>query len=161
MSLMIPAATIAVLRKQNNVSVDLWGIACDLYIISNSDEYSDDGSFEIETDDIYGNDGEYEYTHYTTKVWIDWSPNMYRLRALGLYSEGELPILARFSTQAIDDAGDTVDVDILEKSYIKIDMNYVPASAGNYDEFEINAIMTGYKHDATVAKQFKLAPRRV
>ena len=78
-----------------------------------------------------------------------------------MYSEGELPILARFSTQATNDDGELVDIDVIEKSYIKIDMNYVPDSVGNYDEFEVNAIMTGHKHDATVAKQFKLAPRRL
>jgi len=54
MSRMIPTETIAALRKFNNVSVDLYGIACDLYIILNSDVEDTD---EIESQDIYGNDG--------------------------------------------------------------------------------------------------------
>jgi len=153
MSDMLPQRSINALRKQNDISVDLYGIDCDLYIPNNLSD--------MDAYDVYDDHADYEYDHYITKVWVEWSPNMYRLRAMGLYSEGDLPVLARFGKQAIADNDTIVNVDILVKSYIIVDPQYVPDNFEGYDEFEIVDLVGGNMHDAVIAKQYKLAPRRI
>lgn len=153
MSRMIPRETIDALRKQADVTLDNYGIDCDLYIPSNLDATEDL--------DIYAKPTDYKYTHYATKVFIEWSPNQYRLRRYGIYAEDETPIIARFGRTATDDDGVTVNVDISVHSYIRIEMEYVPNNYSDTDEFEIVSVALGNAHDAVIAKVFKLAPRRV
>jgi hypothetical protein len=153
---MIPRRTIDALRTFNDVSVDIYGIDCDLYVPSavvlNTEE----------TFDIYGEDSQMpSYTHYAAKVWIEWSPEGRRLRKYGLDMEKEVPILARFAEQAINDSLVEVNVDITIHSYIKVATEYVPNNVSDTDEFEMVDILVGNMHDAIVSKIYKLAPRRV
>ena len=97
MSKMIPRETIDVLRNYHNVSVNNYGISCDLYIPSNAPAVDELG--------IYATVADVTYVHYTALVYVEWSPNANRLRAKGLYTEGELPIIARFSGKATSDTG--------------------------------------------------------
>jgi len=155
MSNMIPDETVEALRKMGDVSVDNYGIDCDLYIISNP--------VAVDALDIYAKPTDATFEHYTTKVWIEWTPNIYRLRALGMHVEDELPILARFARTAKNDSGSNSAVNILKGSYIKIGMNYVPEtfSYDGIEEFSIIDIMLGHIHDAVTNKQYIIAPRRV
>jgi hypothetical protein len=152
MSKMIPQQTVDVLRDQLNVSVDNYGINCDLYIPSNV--------ASIERKDVYSKPTDYEYDHYTTLIWIEWSPTMRRLRALGLFAENELPIIARFKTEAYADDHTIRQVDVLVGSYVRIPVQFVPGKYSKTDEFEIVDLLTGPFHDAVVSKVYKLAPRR-
>jgi hypothetical protein len=57
--------------------------------------------------------GDLSYIPYTAKVFIDVQPDIKRLRKLGLYTEGSLPIVAKFGRRAapldssIEDPEDT------------------------------------------------------
>lgn len=150
---MIPNRSIAAFRNFNDVSVNNFGFEVDLYIPNNV--YAD-----VEDNDAYSKPGDYEYDHYTAMVFIDWSPNIYRLRNIGMYTEGELPILARFKTTATNDTGVSESVDIVRHSYIKVPTQYVPDKTSVTDEFDIVDVLTFNMHDAALAKQHKLAPRR-
>ncbi|MHA1591100.1 MAG: hypothetical protein ACTSUP_01185 [Candidatus Heimdallarchaeaceae archaeon] len=152
MSKQIPRRTIDALRKQVNVSLDNYGISCSLYIPNNLDE--------TETFDIYQTPSDYTYDHYTTKVFIEWNPNIYRLKAKGLHVDGELPIIVRFPYEATDDDGNIVDVDILRHSYFGIEPEYIPENYEGIEEFELVDIMLDKFHDAVVVKSFKAVPRR-
>lgn len=152
MSKMIPQATVDVLRHQLNVSVDNYGIDCDLYIPNNLED--------LEPKDIYVEPTDLTYDHYTTLIWIEWSPTTKRLRALGVFAEHELPILARFKTEAFADDHTIRQVDVLVGSYVKIPLQFVPDKYSKTDEFEIVDLLTGKMHDSVVAKVYKLAPKR-
>ena len=152
MSHMLPRETVDCLRTQVNVSLDLYGIDCDLYVPNNL--------ATTETYDIYQEPGDYTYDHYTTKVFIQWNPNIYRLKAKGLYVDGELPIIVRLPYTATDDDGETVAVDILRHSYISIEPEYVPSNYEGLEEFELVDIIVDKFHDKVVVKSFKAVPRR-
>jgi len=133
MSQMLPRETVDALRKQVNVSLDLYGISCDLYIPNNLSE--------TEVYDIYQTPGDYTFDHYTSKVFVNWNPNIYRLKAKGLYIDGD-------------------DVDILRHSYISIEPEYVPDNYEGIEEFELIDIVVDKFHDKVVVKSFKAVPRR-
>jgi len=148
MSKMIPQETVDVMRNFVNVSVDIYGIDCELHIPNNLDT--------VETYDVYQKPSDFVYdTTITTLVWIEWAPNKHRLRKLGLFVEDEIPMLAWFKyVEGLQ------DVDIKIGSWFKIDPQYVP---DQYDteEFEIVDIIVPGMHDAVITKMFKIAPRRV
>jgi hypothetical protein len=152
MSKMIPQAAIDTFRQHQNVSVDNYGISCDLYIPSNLED--------LEEKDIYVVPTDHTFIHYTTLVWVEWSPTTRRLRDLGIFVEGELPILARFKTEGQADDGTIQSVDVLVNSYIKVPLQYVPDKFEKTDEFEIVDLLTGPFHDATLTAIYKLAPKR-
>jgi len=153
MSKMIPQSVVDTLRNNVNVSVENFGIDCDLYLLTNATA--------LEDEDIYKDPDDMEYTHYSTKVWIEWSPNVYRLRKLGVHSEDELPIIARFKYEATSDAGAIPTLNIIKGSYIKIAIQYVPDKYEGYEEFEVVDVFTGEMHDAILSRIYLLAPRRL
>lgn len=152
MSRMIPQRTVNALRNFGDVTLENYGIDCDLYIPSNLDTTEDL--------DIYTTPDDYAYTHYTAKVWIEWSPNIWRLRKYGIYTEGEIPILARFGRKATNDAGTEVDVDVSIHSYIKLALQYIPENYSDTEKFEIASVGIGNFHDAAIIQMYKLVPRR-
>jgi len=147
MSKMIPQATVNVMRNFLDISVDLYGIDCVLYIPNNIST--------VVNYDIYAKPADYSYDTYNTQVWIQWTPNKHRLRRLGLFLEDETPILAWFKNVI---NGQNIDITI--SSWFKIDTQYVP---DKYDteEFEIVDIIIPGMHDAVITKFYKIAPRRV
>ena len=154
MSKMIPRRTIDALRIQNDVSVDVWGIPCTLFIPNDLNAQ--------QSGDIYHKDSQYTYDEYTSVVWVEWNPNQHRLRKFGLFSEKLIPILARFKKTAVSVAtGLAVDVDVIMGSYIVVSIEYVPGKYQDTSEFEVVDTLIGATHDAVVAKIYKLAPRRV
>jgi hypothetical protein len=152
MSKMIPRKTVDALRKQVNVSLDNYGITCDLYIPNNL--------ATTETYDIYQKPADYTFDHYTTTVFINWNPNIYRLKAKGLYVDGELPIMVYFPYEATDDDGELVAVDILRHSYFSIEPEFIPSNYEGLEEFELVDIVVDKHHDKVVVKSFKAVPRR-
>lgn len=140
----LPDRTIDMLRKQADLSVNTFGIPCDLYIPNNLDD--------VEGEDMYATPGDLTYTvYYDQKVWVEWSAkDIVRLRKLGLFTEKEAPITAYF-----------VNVPIITiNSYIKIVIRYIP-SEYKTDEFEIVDTLAVGTYNAEVLRRFKLAPRRV
>ena len=132
-----------------------------IYIPQNIDTTEDSNLEPIENLDVYVKPSDFQYLHYTAKVWIEWNPNIYRLKKFGIYSEDETPILARFGRKAVNDDGREVDVDICRNSYIKVALQYIPGNYVDVDSFEIVNLGMGNMHDASIIQVYRLAPRRV
>lgn len=152
MSNMIPRRTIDALRICRDVSLNNYGIDCDIYVPNNV--------IIIEDHDIYGKQEDYTFDHYIGKIWIEWSPNIHRLRGLGIYTEDQLPILAKMPRKMRADDLVVREVDVIRRSYIKINLEFVPDNTEKAEEFEIVDILNGPMHDATISKTHVLAPRR-
>lgn len=152
MSKMIPQRTIDTLRKQVDVSLGNYGITCDLYIPNNLST--------TEKLDVYQAPSDYTYTHYTSMVFINWNPNIYRLKAKGLFVEGELPIIVYFPYQATNDSNVLVDIDILRHSYFSIEPQFIQDNFEGQEEFELVDIILSKFHDAAIVKSWKAVPRR-
>ncbi len=152
MSRMVPRRTIDALRKQVDMSIELWGIDCELYVPTNIED--------VESLDIYVGPSDMEYDKYTTKVFIQWSPSTYRLKNLGVFVENELAIIVRLPSQCYDKDSTLVDVDIFKGSYLRIPLEYVPSNLQKYSEFELVDQVISKMHDAAVVKAWKAVPRR-
>jgi len=154
MSKAIPRRTIDALRANTKVTLDILGIDCDLYILQNTHDMALEG--------VYAEPDDAEYIHYTTSVWIEWMPTKYRLTKLGVYvEEDEMPILIRLPNQATKDSGALVNIDIVRRSYFKIDPEYIPSNITNPVEFELTAAAIDRMHDAALTKIWKAVPRAV
>lgn len=153
MSKMIPRATIDVLRNFVDVSLDNFGFDCDLYIPTNMEA--------LEELDIYVEPPDIEWTHYTAQIFIEWKPSMYRLKKLGIFVEGELPIIVYLPNQCTNDSGVEVDVDIQRSSYVKVSLEYIPSDFNKYTEFELVDLIVKHAHDAVIVKAYKAVPRRL
>ncbi len=162
MSKLIPSRTVSALRKQVDISLDMYGIDCTLYIPTNLSITA------IEQLDVYMVPNDLTYIQYSTKVFIEWSASVYKLRKLGLYTEDGLPIIAWFPNKANDISNVEQDIDITRHSYFTIDQQFIPneygsdsGSEGGAQEFEIVDIAIRGMHDAVIRKAFRIAPRRV
>lgn len=158
MSNMIPRETIDALRKQIDVTLDNFGIDCRLWI-------PDSTSLGVyESKDAYGEDEDLSYTEYTTKVFINWKPNIHRLQKLGIHVEDQRPIIAWFGKQAApvfgSSAGEMIDVTIKIHSYFRIDPEFVPENVTNSDKFECVDVIIPEFHDALIRQQFLIVPKR-
>ena len=144
-----------------DVTVDLYGIACTLYIPSTA-------SLNVaERLDPYSTPADYTHTAYTAQVFIEWKPGAKRLRKLGLQVEEEAPVLSwfgRFATPTTGAlAGTLVEVDIPVHSWFSIQPEFVPDEYVGEEEFELVDVVVPENmiHDAVIGKGFILAPRRV
>jgi len=163
MSLMIPRETIDQLRNYIDISLNGYGIDCTLYIPTNT-TYS-----EAEKLDVFATPSDYNFLPYSAKVFIQWTPSIWRLKKLGLFTEGQIPILAYLPNKATvlddssagSDVGDEVEVDIVQHSYIKLLPEYIPDDQKGVEEFEIVDLGLPNFHDAAITKIYKLTPRRV
>lgn len=153
MSKIIPRETIDVLRNFVDVSLDVFGFDCDLYVPNNLDT--------LESLDVYSTPSDVEWDHYTALVFIEWSPNIHKLKNLGIFIEDELPLIVYLPNQCTDDDGNEVTVDILKQSYIKIPLEYVPSNYRKYTEFELVDQIIHKIHDAVLVKRWFAVPRRV
>lgn len=144
MSGIIPQRLINVVRTFNDFSVDTYGITCTLFIPTNITPLESKDVYMSPIDDITYT------TYYDVKIWIEWFvPNLHRLRKLGVFSENESPIVARFMN--------TPEVTL--HSYVKIESLYIPEQFDT-DEFEIVDVMMKNMYDNEIFRYFKLAPRR-
>lgn len=158
MSKLIPRRTIDAVRNMVDVALDIIGIECTIYIPTNI-SYG-----EAEKLDIWAEDANYEYTSYSGMVFIEWKASTTKLKQLGLFVEGGLPILARFGNKLTALEGSSVgveaEVDIPIQSYFKIDPEYIPEDYSGEEHFKIVNISTKL-HDAVLTKVYSIAPRRV
>ena len=156
---MIPRESIDQLRNYVDISLTSYGIDCTLYIPTNT-SYN-----EVEVLDVFSTPADYDFLSYTAKVFIQWTPNIWKLKKLGLFVEGQTPILAYFPNKVIalegSETGDEVDVDIIQHSYIKITPEYIPDDQKGVEEYEIVNVGTKNIQDALLVHMYSLVPRRV
>lgn len=150
---MIPRETIDVMRNFVDVSLDNYGFDVDLYVPTNKDD--------LEDLDVYAEPTDFEYEHYTAKLFVEWHPSVYRLKKLGIFVEGELPIIVYLPNQCTNDSDVEVDVDILKGSYIKISLEYIPSDFDKFTEFELVELVVRHMHDAILVQSYKAVPRRL
>lgn len=143
MSNMIPQRVIDVVQTFNDLGVNLYGIVCTLYIPTNLTT--------LEPNDVYTSPADIVYTQYENQmVWIEWFvPKLHKLRKLGVFSENEAPIIARFNNFP----------EVLKHSYVKISSKYIPDTY-DVDEFEVVDVLMQNMYDNEVYRYYKLAPRR-
>lgn len=153
MSGMLPQRLVTTLRKFTNVAVDVYGMPCTLYVPSNMDT--------VDASDVYAKPGDFTYTAYETKVWVEWSPNKHRLRKLGLFVEDENPMIAWFSNVVLDKFGAETELDICIHSYFVLPTQYIPGNATETEEFELVDVLVPSMADKLVRKCFKIAARRI
>ena len=150
---MIPQQSVDALRGYSDVSVDAFGIACEIFIPNN---------FEVvQANDVYATPADYTYTHYTSLIFVVWSPTTKQLKLLGLYNEDELPIVAYLKNTAVNDNNEIVEVDVSIRSYVTIQHQFIPGKYGNFTSFEIVDKLIPHAHDATIINAYRLSPRRV
>lgn len=156
---MLPRESIDQLRNYVDISLSGYGVDCTLYIPTNT-SYSD-----AEKLDVFATPSDYSFLSYTAKVFINWTPNIWKLKKLGLFTEGQVPILAYLPNKVIalegSEAGDEVSVDITPHSYVRILPEYIPDDQKGVEEFEIVNIGTPNIQDAIIYKIYSLVPRRV
>ena len=153
MSKMIPRESIDALRQHNEIAIDMCGFETDLYIPTNT--------VDIESLDDYTEPADFEYIHYTGMVFVEWKPSIYRLKKLGIFVEGESPLIVRVKETAINDAGETVDVDVIVGSYIKPPIEYLPDNSIKLAAFELVEMIIPKAHDAAIIKSWKAVARRL
>lgn len=154
MSRMIPQRTVTILRSYVDISLDAYGIDCELFVPTNYDT--------VIEQDAYAKPEDFEYERYACKIFINWSPSVYRLKKLGLFVEGELPILMYLPRQAVlTRTGARVDVDVIRGSYVKVNLQYVPQNRQSGDEFELVDVRIRSMHDAEIVNIWKAVPRRI
>jgi hypothetical protein len=105
---------------------------------------------------------DFTYNIYTAQIYVEWNPNIHRLRKLGFFAENESPMVARFASTAVDvdESGVDVKVEIVPKSYVQIPIQFIPDQLDT-NEFElVDTKITGV-HDAVAVKLWQLVPRRV
>ena len=157
---MIPQALVDALRHQVNVTLNkVYGMDCTLFIPT-VESYN-----AAEMKDVFAKPGDYQFVSYSTKVFIEWQPTAYRLKKLGLFVEGNLPIVAWFPTKAIalegSNIGAEVDIDVVKQSYFEIETEFIPENFKKNSQYEIlDPIIKGMQ-DAVVRKGYSVVPRRV
>ena len=154
MSDMLPQASVDVFRSFTNVSIDLYGMPCTLYIPTNLTS--------VLPNDAYTKPSDYTFDEYDTKVWIEWTPNKKQLAKLGIFvEEGDQPMLAHFSNIFKTSFQNFQDLDITIGSYFKIDMQYITQFKEYTNEFDVVDVKAVGMANKLITKVFKIAPRRV
>ena len=158
MSNMIPRETIDQLRNYVDISLDAYGIDCTLYIPTAATYAA------AEKLDVFSTPADYDFVSYTAKVFIHWTPSIWKLKKLGLFVEGQLPILAYFPNKVKyadgSNEGDSVEVDIVQRSYIRILPEFIPDDVEGVEEYEIVNVGTKNMQDAICVQIYSLVPRR-
>ena len=143
MSRIIPQATVDALRNNVNISVEIYGIDCQLMVPANLTSLEPTDAYVIPTD--------IQYKASATKVFIEWSPDTKRLRKLGVFTEDAIPLIVWFKNLPSLPMG----------SYIKVALEYIPGNFMDTDEFEVTDTLIKGMHDMVVLQGYKAVPRRV
>lgn len=158
MSRLIPRRTIDAIRGSVDVGLSITGIDCTLYIPTNQ------SYLEAEKLDVYSKLADYTFSSYSTVVGIKWSPSVYELKKLGLFVEGQTPILVQFGFHATalegSQVGQTVPVNVVRNSWFEISPEFSEGNFVGVSQFQVVNASTKL-HDATLARVFSAAPRRV
>lgn len=156
---MLPRASIDVLRSFVDIALDAIGMDCTVYIPTNASYAA------AEKLDIFSKPGDYVYASYSAKIFIQWSPSLYKLKKLGLFTEDALPILVWFGNKgtALDgeDAGTLIDMDVTLQSYFEIEPEFIPGNYEGIEQFEIVNVASKGMQDALIRKIYSAVPRRV
>ena len=147
MSGLIPDRVINTVKTFNDLGVSLYGIECTLFVPTNLTE--------LEPEDIYTSPDDITYKQYgcdDVKIWIEWFvSNVHRLRKLGIFAEGETPIIARFENYP----------EVIVGSYVKIKTEYIPDCYNlDTDGFEVVDVLMKNTYNQEVYRYYKMAPRR-
>lgn len=159
MSNAIPRQVIDSMRNSVDVVLNYQGIDCSLFIPTST------SSNEAEMLDAYSLPSDKTFIEYTTKVFIVWKPNIRRLKKLGLFEEGSLPLIGKFGRKATpvtgSNAGIEIDVDIIQGSWFRTSIEYVYGNTSDVTDFEIVDIVPPQVHDAVIWKEYIVAPMRL
>lgn len=158
MSKLIPNEAVSAFRQNIDVIMDMYGIDCTLYVPTGA-------SYAIaEKLDAYMVPDDLSFLTYTAKVFVEVQPNISRLRKLGLYTEGSLPIIAKFGRMAKPVtgslAGQDVPVDIVKGSWFRIIVEHLHGS-DDYTDLEVVDVIPPEFHDAVIWQEMLVAPRRL
>ena len=140
---LLPIQTIETLRQHQNTIVDIYGFDCKLFIKEN---------YKHELNSIYNEDLAPNYKELDSKVFIKWAANTRELKKIGIFVEGDIPIVAFFKN-------DLAGYGLAGGSYIKIDINYAP-DKWKTDKFEIIACLIQNMYNASVIKAYSIVPKR-
>jgi len=159
MSLMIPRETIDALRRNTDIILSSVGIDCTIYIPTTASLNADEGN------DIFEHPDNLTYLSYSGKCFIVWNPSKYRLRKFGIYVENDLPMVIWMPNTATalegSEAGTDVSIDVVQRSYIKVNPEFIPNNTTDVTEYELVDLSVRGFHDAVVVKAFKGVPRRM
>jgi hypothetical protein len=159
MSLILPRETIDVLRNNIDVILGIVGINCTIYIPTTASLNSNEGN------DIFEQPSDLTFVSYSGNCFIVWNPSKYRLRKLGIFTEDELPMIIWLPNKATalegDQAGSEVDIDIIQRSYIRVNPEFIPDNTTDVTEYELVDLRVRNFHDKVVVKAYKGVPRRV
>lgn len=144
---LLPQETIDVYRDTIDRVVDVYGFEVELYVpLPNVVE-------QRETLDIYQERPNDNTEHFKnpikTRVFVEWKPDMKRLRRFGIFTEDALPIVAWFKSIP----------ELTRNAYIKVALNYSKGEWGT-DEFELVDCLIKNSYNAVVVQCWSIAPRR-
>ena len=115
--------------------------------------------------DIFEKPSDLTYLSYSGKCFIVWNPSKYRLRKLGIYTDDEFPMVIWLPNKATalegSEVGTEVDVDIVQRSYIKVEPEFIPDNTTDVTKYELVDLRIKGTHDKVILKAFKGAPRRI
>ena len=143
---LLPQEVIEVYRDTIDRVIEIYGFDVELYIPKVETVQQQEGlDVYMEKPDVKDHTEE----PIKTQVFIEWKPEMKRLRRLGIFTEEELPIIAWFKSIA----------ELTRNSYIKVPINYQKGEWGT-DEFELIDCVVKNTYNAIVVQCWSLAPRR-
>lgn len=151
MSRIVPQAVTDSIRSFNDLCVTNYGIPCTLSVLKNPEI--------VDSKDVYTKPSDFTFEQFETLVFIEWSLNHKRLKFLGIFVEGETPLVAWFRNKIVDLNGIEQDVTIPVGSKFKIPLQFIPSSTDS-DEFEIIDVVIKALHDSVALKLYKIAPLR-
>lgn len=141
---LLPLQTINTIRNNINVSIDVAGFDCELFILNN---------VRAQERDIYGETPKPQYNGpFTTRVWVEWRADQRRLRSLGITVEGKTPLIAWVKNNKEFPA-------LTMGSYFKVPINYAP-DAYKCENFELVDRVVKQMYNAVVVECWQIAPLR-
>lgn len=159
MSIILPRETIDALRNLVDIALGSVGIDCTIYIPTTASLDAGEGN------DIFEQPSDLTFVTYSGNCFVVWNPSKYRLRKLGIYSEDDLPMIIWMPNKATAlegvHAGTEVDVDIVQRSYVRIAPEFIPGNVEDVTEYELVDLRIRGTHDSVLTKAFKGVPRRI
>lgn len=144
-----PMAVIRTQRENIKRMIKVMGFEVTLYIPRADPSSHELGPYnEFADTDI---DSNTEYTFRSASAFIEWSPNTRRLKNLGYFTEGDLPVIAWITTDKPEE--------IVRRSVIKVPINYLPGSDKD-DMFELVDQVVKNSYNATVVQCWHIVPKR-
>lgn len=139
---LLPLQTIDTIRQHYSVVIDTYGIPCELYLPKNIEQQ--------ERLDIYNERPSLNYDVIDTKVFIEFQPNAKRLRKLGIFVEGQIPIIGWLKENE----------DIQRNSYIKVDIRNIPSGDWVAERYELVDRLVKSMYNSIIIEAWKLVPLR-